>query len=109
MKDILDRKAGSMDISTFSSMQTCKYFLKSKASTSQQVFRREEINHTPVKSSLMKINMLSARKKYHNDLSAKKEKRDVEFGALSLTKKHLKSAASAKKDKETEALPSESS
>merc|ERR1711941_29421 len=54
MKDILDMNTASMAIETYSAYQTVKYFLNSKGSTAVKHFRRPDVKHTPVSSSLVK-------------------------------------------------------
>ena len=99
MKDVLGRKAGSMDISTFSSIQTCKYFLKCKEQTSAKAFGRESPLFTPVKGCLVK-NMQASHREFSAKQAGQLAQRDLELSALSETRKHLQSAAESKSNRE---------
>lgn len=59
MKDVIDNKAGSMDISTFSACQSVKYHLKSASQTAVSFFARKEISHTAIDPKLVQ-NMCSS-------------------------------------------------
>ena len=99
MKDIMNKKAGSMAVGTFSSIQTVKYFLKSRNQSSIGYFRRPQVNHTPVPKALVK-NMRSAYLGYNSQLKAKNAIIEDEISALTLTKRRLQSAAAARKIKQ---------
>ena len=99
MKDILDMNTGSMAIETYSAYQTVKYFLNSTGSSAVKHFRRPDVKHTAVSSTLVK-NLQASRHAYHTNLKEKREKFDTEMSALSLTKKQLQTAAAAKRSKE---------
>ena len=59
MKDLMSKKKVRMTMSTFSSMQTIKYYLMSKKAVSVRLFQRSSINHTPVDCAIA-ANIISA-------------------------------------------------
>jgi len=59
MKDLMSKKKGRMTMSTFSSMQTIKYYLMSKKAVSVHLFQMSSINHTTVDHALV-ANIISA-------------------------------------------------
>lgn len=89
MKDIIKAKAGSMNISTFSAIQTVKYSLKSRNTTAVQCFKRPDTLHTPVDHVLVSALRKSASKykNYKQNLSdqaeLKRKELDMKLAAIS--------------------------
>lgn len=99
MKNVMDKKAGSMAVGTYSSVQTIKYHLKACKSSSVEFFKRPSVNHTPVSGELVN-NMKSARRKYMSALDAKKQNINEELTAIQASTEKLQTAAQARRLKE---------
>ena len=99
MKDIMNKKAGSMSVPTFDSIQTVKYFLKAKDKSSLEYFKRPSINHTPVDSHLVN-NVKCATKAYTANLAKKREELEKEMGDLKMKRVKIQTAAEARRRKE---------
>ena len=98
MKDIIDNKAGSMDISSFSSVQSVKYHLKSLNKSAVENFSRKEILYTPVNGQLVR-NMKAAASVYAQNLKSARLNRHKNMNPFSLGRinthlNHQSSAAS---------------
>ncbi|GFR99489.1 hypothetical protein ElyMa_001046300 [Elysia marginata] len=65
MKDIIKTKSGNMNVSTFSSIQTVKYSLKSRNITAVQCFHRPDTLHNPVDHALVTALRKSASNSKH--------------------------------------------
>ncbi|KAK3767550.1 hypothetical protein RRG08_029569 [Elysia crispata] len=85
MKDMMSMKPGSMSVASFSSIQTVKYYLKSKQKTSTEYFHRSSTNHTPVSRDLVK-NMQHATKEYEAQQITKKQELDSETESLKVSR-----------------------
>ena len=72
MGTVLDKTKGQMYVSTFSSVQTIKYHLKSEKKTACSYFKRKDHLHDPVNLRLCK-NMKHAYKEYQQEKDREKE------------------------------------
>ena len=88
MGDVLDSRSSNMNISSFSSIQTVKYTLRSKEKTAVQHFHRRDILHEPV-SRQLSVSMRSARGKYKAILKQKNDEQIKRQEELKLSKEKL--------------------
>ena len=97
MGDVLDSRSSNMNISisTFSSIQTVKYTLRSKEKTAVQHFHRRDILHEPV-SRQLSVNMRSARSKYKAILKQKNDEQIKRQEELKLSKEKLQAKKTAR-------------
>ena len=99
MKDLMSKKKGRMTVSTFSSMQTIKYYLMSKKAVSVHLFQRSSINHTPVDRALV-ANIISATRCHKEELKEKREALNAQLDSYHLTSIKIQTAAEARRIKE---------
>ena len=88
-----------MNVSTFSSMQTIKYYLMSKKAVSVHLFQRSSINHTPVDRALV-ANIISATRCHKEELKEKREALNAQLDSYHLTSIKIQTAAEARRIKE---------
>ena len=83
MNDIINKKSNRMNIDTFSAIQTLKYDLKSKETTTLKLYRREDIHKTPVDKALV-YHMHTAYGRYKRKAEAKSEEAKQKAKCLKL-------------------------
>ena len=103
MGDVLDKKSGRMNMSTYSAIQTVKYGLKARQPSAKHMsvgnFSRGDKHYSPVNEKLAK-NMRGAFNSYKQELVKKKEEKEAweklyEVEKESITRKKLKDDNSA--------------
>lgn len=67
MGDIMDPKSSNMAVETYNSIQTVKYFIKSRETTATKLFRRDDFLYGPVDRQLTR-NMMKSSSTYRERL-----------------------------------------
>ena len=102
MSDILDKKAGKMNVQTFSSMQTVKYSLRSHKKSAVELYTRSDVKYSAVDKRMCK-NIRGAAKR---DKDQRKENQELKLQRLKeygVANKPKTSAAKVVRDKQAEA------
>lgn len=98
MGDIMDLKSSNMAVETYYSIQTVKYFIKSRETTATKLFRRDDFLYGPVDRQLTR-NMMKSSSTYSEGL--KKRNHDEMERINKLQEKRTSEMDSKKKAKLT--------
>lgn len=91
MGDVLNEKSCRMQISTYSSIQTVKYTLRAKKTTSVKYFGRKDILLDPIKPKVC-LNLRTSSKRY-------REEKETEAASLSAKRQLLAVKEDSQKSK----------
>ncbi len=101
MTDVLDSKAGRMNIETFSSIQTVKYFLRSQKKSAVEVYERPDVKFSGVDKRLCR-NIRCAAKRDKDERKKCQELKSQRMKEYGITSSKKTSAAKALRDKQAE-------